>query len=510
MRHRADLSRVLIATVLGVGLLTALLFRLDSVPPPWFDEGWAMSMARNWVELGHYGQIRNGIPVSGDMLNIGLPVIDPIALSFRLFGVGFWQGRLPSVLLTICCLCVTYSLAQRLYTRRVAVATLLVLILFSMDPWVHPLLIGRLATGEMAAALFMVLGFLALTEALEHPRGAAGAGLLMGIAAATKSQTLPFSLLALSLPFLLLLRAGKRKSASVLLAALGALIVSYSALRWLQYLLQPLHASQFSTWDLLGTTAVVFSAKARAFAGESFLWTALPAVLGQGLVLVRTRSLFQRDGPDDPRLVVQFSIALFAMSWLAWYLLLSIGWRRYLFVPVFISSLAIADMLNQYSAGFRLRQTFRDAAMAFRWPPAIPRLRALMVLLLLALMVPLSLLIVATTYFGGESSSARAVAEYVNHQTTPDALVETYEMELFVLLDRAYHYPPDQVQLDLNRRTFMGQGIPIKYDPLESDPDFLIVGPQAMMWGLYDPMILAGQFELVQSDSPYSVYKRFR
>jgi len=83
-------------------------------------------------------------------------------------------------------------------------------------------------------------------------------------------------------------------------------------------------------------------------------------------------------------------------------------------------------------------------------------------------------------------------------------------MELFVLLDRAYHYPPDQVQLDLNRRTFMGQGIPIKYDPLESDPDFLIVGPQAMMWGLYDPMILAGQFELVQSDSPYSVYKRFR
>jgi hypothetical protein len=54
----------------------------------------------------------------------------------------------------------------------------------------------------------------------------------------------------------------------------------------------------------------------------------------------------------------------------------------------------------------------------------------------------------------------------------------TYESELFLLLDRRYHYPPDPVHVELNRRTFLQQDVPIPYDPLAADPDYLVVGSE--------------------------------
>jgi 4-amino-4-deoxy-L-arabinose transferase-like glycosyltransferase len=508
--HRLKVGHLVFATAALLALSAALIFKLDVIPPPWFDEGWAMSMARNWVEYGHYGQMRSGIPVSGDMLNIGVPVVAPIALSFKLFGVGFWQGRLPSVLFTICAFIVTYGLARRLYNPRVSVAALAVLVFLSADRWVHPFVIGRLATGEMAAAFFLLLGYLVLALAWERPPYIAGAGLLMGLAAVTKIQALPFTFLALALPAILLLLVGKRRSAGLLLATLGAFALSYVALRSLQQLLQPSHGLQFSTWDLLGTTAVVFSANARTDAAKGIIQNALPAIIAQGLVLARFRIIFQKETREDPRRVVQFSLATFAVSWLAWYLLLSIGWLRYLFVPVFISSPAIADVIQRLSGGFRFRETVRQVANALKWPPKVSHLLAFLFVFLLAWVARQSLGVPRLAYFGLEDSSAQAVADYVNQQTPSDTLVETYEMELFVLLARPYHYPPDQVQLDLNRRTFMKEDIPVTYDPLVDDPDLLILGPMATLWGLYPPSMLDSEFTLVQSIGPYDVYERLR
>src|SRR5512141_1139901 len=86
-------------------LLFSLIYRLEEIPPFGFDEGWAMSVARNWAELGSYVSLVDGRPIPPSMLNIGFPAVAPIALSFRLFGVGIWQGRLSSVLFTFGALC---------------------------------------------------------------------------------------------------------------------------------------------------------------------------------------------------------------------------------------------------------------------------------------------------------------------------------------------------------------------------------------------------------------------
>ncbi len=87
--------------ILWLLLLLMAFISLEDIPVPWFDEGWTLSLARNWVVAGHYGHLLMGEPVQITILNAGFPVIAPVALSFRLLGVGVWQGRFPGVLLTL-------------------------------------------------------------------------------------------------------------------------------------------------------------------------------------------------------------------------------------------------------------------------------------------------------------------------------------------------------------------------------------------------------------------------
>ena len=188
-------------TVVGVLLVALVLWmslaNLESVPPLWWDEGWTLSVARNWVELGHYGQLLDGQPRSAG-LSAAFPVVAPIALSFRLFGVGIWQGRLVGVLYMFASLALIYCLARRLYSRPVAVGTLGVLLLMPVSERLHPILIGREALGEMPAIFYLLTGYLCLFLAL---RGRAWllvpAMLAWGIAVRAKGEVPPFWLVSL-------------------------------------------------------------------------------------------------------------------------------------------------------------------------------------------------------------------------------------------------------------------------------------------------------------------------
>ena len=95
-------SRVSGPVLAGAALLlmaaVLLVFRSDRSPAIWFDEGWNLSVARNLAVSGFYGELSLGEPAPPTLLSTGLPVIAPIATSFRLFGVGGWQGRLPGIL----------------------------------------------------------------------------------------------------------------------------------------------------------------------------------------------------------------------------------------------------------------------------------------------------------------------------------------------------------------------------------------------------------------------------
>jgi hypothetical protein len=107
-------------------------------------------------------------------------------------------------------------------------------------------------------------------------------------------------------------------------------------------------------------------------------------------------------------------------------------------------------------------------------------------------------------------TSALQVAHFLNTTAAPEALIETYDSELFFFLDRRYHYPPDQLHVQLNRRTFLGLDVPINYDALAADPDYLVIGPHSKLWQLYDPVLARGVFRLLRAYSRYEIYERVR
>jgi len=212
---------------------------------------------------------------------------------------------------------------------------------------------------------------------------------------------------------------------------------------------------------------------------------------------------------DGDANTVRQSLFFLVTSWMAWYLLLSIGWTRYLFVPVYVGSMFAAVLLSDLTSRFCMPATVKSAADIFlRLRFGLCNFYALSAVLLL-IYVPLTLI---GLYFGytRPDRSASEVAEFLNTATHPGALIETYDMELFVLLNRRYHHPPDEIQLKLNRRTFLGQNVAIDYDPMAADPDYLVVGPSSRRWNLYDPVLKTGSFHLILDRSRYQVYVRIR
>jgi 4-amino-4-deoxy-L-arabinose transferase-like glycosyltransferase len=503
------MKRIAIPIALAI-LLFSLTFRLDETPPAWFDEGWVMSVARNWVELGHYGQLLDGKPIPPSMLNVGIPVIAPIALSFRLFGVGIWQGRLPGVLFTVGALFLLYYLTLNLYDRKVAVGTLFVALFMSGNLHLHPLFIGRQALGEIPAVFFLLAGYISFLSWRRLPLLLLPlSAFFWGLAAAAKMQALPFLVAGLAAPIAVALPRKRWKTVVPMLAGLCGFLAWFWLFRQAQegLMRSPMFPKKMS---LYATTAIVPILPVRLTAAAVLLFFGLPALLGicyGGWQYGTGRAKLSLDNDAD---AVRQSLLFLVAGWMAWYLLLSIGWERYLFIPVLLGSMFAAVMLRDFTSGFSIPLTVKSAA------DTILRLRfgrrnvcAIAAVLLQVSVVSIT---IASLYFDypRPDRSHEEVAKFINTTTPTDALIETFDMELFVLLNRRYHYPSDEIQLQLNRRTSMGQNVPVDYDPMSTDPDYLVVGPHSGRWRLYDPTLQTDAFRLVLDKGRYQVYERVR
>jgi hypothetical protein len=77
-------------------------------------------------------------------------------------------------------------------------------------------------------------------------------------------------------------------------------------------------------------------------------------------------------------------------------------------------------------------------------------------------------------------------------------------------IKRRYHYPPGPLHVELIRRMTHPTDVPIDYDPLAADPDYLVVGPVSFGWHVYDAVLQTGAFRLVLDQGNYRVYQRVR
>lgn len=108
---------------------TLLLYNLDTSPRPWHDEGNAMLLARTLLEDGVYAvKTSTGYQTFGAVQSIGPTVILPVALSFKVFGVGILQGRIVVAVYSFLTLLVIYKLINTIFNTPSALLGLLLLL----------------------------------------------------------------------------------------------------------------------------------------------------------------------------------------------------------------------------------------------------------------------------------------------------------------------------------------------------------------------------------------------
>jgi 4-amino-4-deoxy-L-arabinose transferase-like glycosyltransferase len=506
-----SLSTAGLPALMMVFVVLAGLWNLGG-PEPWWDEGWTLSVARTFVERGHYGRLLNGAPAPGG-LEASPAVTLPVALSFNLLGVGLWQGRLFGVLCTAGVLALLFWLSARLFDRRVAFGALVVALLLPAHPQLNALLLGRQVLGELPMLLWLLGGYACLLAALGRSAlWIIPAALLWALARYTKSQATPFLVVSLVAVLLAALGARRWRPALVVAAGLvGALFVAPYVVNWPANLVLagrtlPGEAAQ----GIYEVMALVLEPSNRVYALTMLLAFGLPALLGighGGWRLWRERGALRAGGSEA---LVRLALWAFAASWTAWYGLLSVGVPRYFFPACFVAVPFTAALLHALTGGFVPRATLEALATPLRARRfSRASAAAWLATLLVATALPLTLLAYGR-YYPQRDEAAVRVAAYLHSEAAADDLIETYEAELHFFLARRYHYPPDQVHVELNRRSLLGQQSAIRYDALAADPEYLVIGRFARGNGLYSDAVRSGAFELVLRDGQYDVYRRAR
>jgi len=490
----------------GLLFLVALTINLDRAPATLWDEGWTLSVARNWVELGHYGKLLLGEKAPAG-LQLAVPVTGLVALAFKCFGIGLVQARLVIAFYLVAALAFLFYLAWRFYDWRIAVGSILVLLVCSGNRFMHPLIMGRQVFGELPALFFLTAGYVCFLWAGERSRVfLVGSILFWGLALNTKAQVLPFLVVSLSVP--LVVAALRRRWKSVVLFGAGLL---GSAL--LGHLLESI-VSRFLApnppWasGLVLTIGLVLDPFRRFITILTTLEVGLPTLLA--LLWFINDSKLDRDLKSHLG-AVRFAFFLLVGSWFAWWELFSTGWTRYLFPPAFLASIFVSAMFHEWTDGFRIRKLLWNTATNLIHRKTSWRdIRVLAVFFLVVWSSVHTLMALNEGLFQKTNIPLFQTVEYLNTATSSRAVIETYESELFFFLHRRYHYPPDQLHVEWVRREDLSESRVINYDPLSADPDYLVVGIWCRYYKCYDSVVNDRSFKLVKVFGPYQIFERIR
>lgn len=153
--NMAKKALIFLTAVLFLAAIFFSVYKLTESPPVWMDEGVIVQTAKNLTEKGVYGlQVAPNKFVSSGFVTTSYPVIYPVALSFKLFGVGIFQARIVMVLFILAFLLIAYFLIKKEYGLSVAFFSLALLVSFA-PVYGH----GKNVLGEIPG-LFFLLCFL--------------------------------------------------------------------------------------------------------------------------------------------------------------------------------------------------------------------------------------------------------------------------------------------------------------------------------------------------------------
>jgi 4-amino-4-deoxy-L-arabinose transferase-like glycosyltransferase len=473
--------------------LWLLLLRQPVLPPPWFDEGINLSAAATLAQSGLYAlPDALGPRVLDPAIQTGPTVLVPIAVVYKLFGVGILQARLVIVAFGLLAFCAYWLLARWLIGPRPALLALLFLLAGTPDPYANFLGMSRQALGEIPALAYLLLGLLIWLKAVERRSTSLAplifSGMAWGMAMLTKSQvmlTFPAALAVLAILDRLYYRQASWRA-----FLLPALVAAGCVAAW--YLAQLLIAGpelfrlnaavlrEGSQIHILGLSPAHWrNAIGRIWHTHFWIWG--PPGLLWAWGQARHRSL---SGLQHGALLSIVAVML------GWFVLLSIGWARYLFFPLMLTPIWLAGLLSQLAA----------SARPWRFDRPIAIMLAALFLLsngryqLNALRSP-------------ADSGYAAMRDYLATQVPGDALIESWDWELSIDAGQPIHHPPTTVT---NRNTayIMSRHTPPPdlYDPLQANPDYILVGPYNTYSGAYTATV-AAHGEEVASFGAYTLFK---
>jgi hypothetical protein len=500
-------THVVVAVVLALVVFGTGAFHLESLPPFWFDEGWTTCAARIWVEQGHYGCLLQGEPAP-PVLSAHFPVVASVAASFRLFGVGVWQARIVGLLYTYGAFLLLYYLADRLYERKVALATLVLVILFPLKWQIHPLIVGRQVLGEMPMVLFLLAGYACFLQTERHRIWLVAAVACWGIAWMTKAQAAPFLAASFGLSLALAVRRREWQIARWLMIALVGSWAGYHGLLWAKDQLLAGHTIPHPHLKgLAEAIAVVFvpSIRLETLQLTVTVWPEYTVALSYAVLGL------WRPGPEDQSRpldrMVRTMLILLASSWLAWFAFLCAGEPRYALPGLFVAAPCTAAFFARLTRNFDVRHIWETLTVFARSSRLNSEGRKVLVATgLLLVMVWVGVQERYAIRARDDDRDLMAVTAFLHAHTPPSALIETYDSELFLFLNRPYTYAPPHVLVEIIRY-HQHLGPPPMYDPLGANPDYIVVADFGQWAGFYKPLVEQNRVRLVKTIGRYQIYE---
>lgn len=482
--------------------LIVLLPEINIYPAPWFDEGYVTHPANVLTQRGVYGTYSvSGYWPFDPLAATGPTMVLPVAVMFKLFGVGTTQARIVPTIYSLITVIGLYALGTRLYGRTAGFAAALLLIAIPWVPDVRLLLVGRQALGEPGAIALETLGLVLLYESWRRksPWWSIGAGVAFGFGLVSKLQS-GFALM----PALLIITAARlwvyrKRFVATLTPVLITIIITVS---WqlIQRLGMPenlrIESSQLqvdgaTTHFITGLFGRTLTTTALSIAGA----IGLGAILG----IWRLWHAFMQAGKSFRNLTeaqwMEIFLVVSGLTFVVWFTLFSVGWPRYTYVAITWSGLLLAktawDVLMWLNQRIKLPQRAAYGGLAI----------ALTGIGLWSNLQPLQ---------DFHDTELDATAEYIKANIPQDAVIESWEWQLDALSGHWEFHHPDGETVYKAIHQYSHEGIPfnLEYDPLQADPDYLIVGPYAIWTRIYDTPAVYDNFETVAQVGEYTIMRR--
>jgi len=500
-----------IATVALIIIVPFLAFyNLRLSPHPWHDDSSVMLVSKTLVKDGVYAmRSSEGYQTHGPVQSVGPTVILPVALSYKVFGVGLTQGRAVVGIYLLLTLFVFYRLCKMLFSNSTALLT--VFLLLGTPNGI--LYFGRQVLGEIPALGFYLAGWLVWLNGIKSNRSRSFliAGLLVGAAMITKSSyvvTAGATVVALIILDLVYYKNNYYKS----LISVGIVAVAMVAI-WsgVQYIYFGSEVMQLNNAYLAKALSLTSGFKLsllpdllRLFIGGSssayfYFWWGVP-----GLLYVAFLSLNKK-----PENIVLAGLFIFTLLWLGHYFV-TVPWSSYLVVPVAISAVFVAKLwIDLFNI---LWVPVSELELVWTQENHYKIGLSFVVLLLAPLIVFYSLLNELPAYVLNRDSAPEQVAYFLEGIVDDNSVIETYEQELGVISDLRFHYPDLAALLRANPEIDRPADTNLGADYFgQYLPDYLVIGAFARQFSTYDDTFVDNYGELVATIGSgyyeYQVYK---